>query len=204
VRGRRTRCSSDTASRSGVYSQLNGSLCSLLPHPSLVMMWSTVLYDNVRCDYISHRHSTATATATRLAALAMASFSLQRVLRFMRSVQYMIAVFGFSCLLTFIFILYQPTAGPGIIQHLGWQSWETISSATQARPPRPTQTPSSGSSTTPDVDWWNVTEPQHGDVDSASFPLDVWAPLLPHDTGRMYLKCAFGSCFLICCHLFSL
>lgn len=33
------------------------------------------------------------------------------------------------------------------------------------------------------VDWWNVTGVGDTTVDSASFPLDVWAPLLPHDTG---------------------
>lgn len=33
------------------------------------------------------------------------------------------------------------------------------------------------------VDWWNVTTPTGQTVDSASLPLDVWAPLLPHDTG---------------------
>ncbi|KAG6857449.1 hypothetical protein H0H87_003516 [Tephrocybe sp. NHM501043] len=32
------------------------------------------------------------------------------------------------------------------------------------------------------VDWWNVTVSETP-VDAASFPLDVWAPLLPHTTG---------------------
>ncbi|KAG6866553.1 hypothetical protein C0991_002038 [Blastosporella zonata] len=35
----------------------------------------------------------------------------------------------------------------------------------------------------PDVDWWNVTDVPDAQVDSSSFPLDVWAPLLPHTTG---------------------
>lgn len=33
------------------------------------------------------------------------------------------------------------------------------------------------------VDWWNVTAPPET-IDSSSLPLDVWAPLMPHDTGR--------------------
>lgn len=36
-----------------------------------------------------------------------------------------------------------------------------------------------------DVGWWNVTDPDANPVDSASLPLDVWSPLLPHDTGCM-------------------
>ncbi|KAJ8482432.1 hypothetical protein ONZ45_g14949 [Pleurotus djamor] len=34
-----------------------------------------------------------------------------------------------------------------------------------------------------DVDWWNVTDGGGQAVDFASLPLDVWNPLLPHDTG---------------------
>lgn len=90
-------------------------------------------------------------------------------------------------MLIFIFILYQPTPGPGIIQRLGWQSWDVLSSATTANTtggiaagsPPPVDT----AEQIPDgVDWWNVTTEEQ--VDSASLPLDVWAPLLPHDTGR--------------------
>jgi len=33
-----------------------------------------------------------------------------------------------------------------------------------------------------EVDWWNVTAPETK-VDSSTLPLDVWAPLLPHNTG---------------------
>lgn len=36
------------------------------------------------------------------------------------------------------------------------------------------------------VDWWNVTSFDDTMADAASLPLDVWAPLLPHDTGRAY------------------
>jgi hypothetical protein len=85
-------------------------------------------------------------------------------------------------LLTFIFILYQPTHGPGSQQRLGWQAWDVITPSegdSQAEIP-----PASGShNAQPGVDWWNVTEPDDN-VDTASLPLDVWAPLLPHDTGR--------------------
>lgn len=87
------------------------------------------------------------------------------------------ACIGFSCLLTFIFILYQPTPGPGIVQKLGWQSWDLISMAD-------TQMEESTSPSVPEgVDWWNVTTPEDNTVDAASLPLDMYAPLLPHDTG---------------------
>ena len=33
-----------------------------------------------------------------------------------------------------------------------------------------------------DVDWWNVTQ-EENEIDYASLPLDVWSPLLPHNTG---------------------
>lgn len=33
------------------------------------------------------------------------------------------------------------------------------------------------------VDWWNVTTSEDHTVDAASLPLDIWAPLMPHDTG---------------------
>ncbi|KAH0582874.1 putative inactive purple acid phosphatase 29 [Termitomyces sp. J132] len=97
----------------------------------------------------------------------------------------MTAIIGFSLLLTWIFILYQPNPGPGSIQKLGWQSWEVVSMSNDS------QSPFQGDATnlevptdpeTPDVDWWNVTEPEP-QVDSSSFPLDVWAPLLPHTVG---------------------
>lgn len=93
-------------------------------------------------------------------------------------------------MLMFIFILYQPTPGPGIIQRLGWQSWDTID--IQEGPSTPTNTSggvTTGSTQPPPeipsgVDWWNVTTATEEVVDQASLPLDVWAPLMPHDTGR--------------------
>jgi hypothetical protein len=101
------------------------------------------------------------------------------------------AIVGFSFLLTFFYVLYQPTRGPGDVQRLGWQSWDIVSplppadassnvNETENQPP-----PTSGDHDT-GVDWWNATAPgSTSPVDSASLPLDVWAPLLPHDTGCM-------------------
>jgi len=133
------------------------------------------------------------------------AIALGRFIRFIRSIFVpTTAIIGFSCLLTFFFVLYQPTRGPGDIQRLGWQSWDVIS-------PLSTGDPSSGVNnvdhetwdqpppTSGDgVDWWNVTtSPTSSPFDSASLPLDVWAPLLPHDTGRMLL-------LLFCCPMSEL
>ncbi|KAL4078830.1 Metallo-dependent phosphatase-like protein [Scleroderma yunnanense] len=102
------------------------------------------------------------------------ALSCFRCFRFLRSItEPTVILVCFSTLLTFIFILYQPTPGPGLSQRVGWQSWDSVSG-----------TPSEGGETQglppSDTDWWNVTYPQD---DSSSYPLDVWAPLLPHDTG---------------------
>ena len=99
-------------------------------------------------------------------------------------------VVGFSLILTYIFILYQPTRGPGIKQRMGWQSWEVIDAPKAV---------TSGQSSSPSkpaegVDWWNVSTPDET-VDSSSLPLDVWSPLLPHDTGRTYHLFRFYSIF---------
>ncbi len=82
-------------------------------------------------------------------------------------------------MLTYVFILYQPTPGPGIVQRLGWQSWDSVSMSDSAI----AGTSDSASTKPPPegVDWWNVT--LDTTVDSSGLPLDVWAPLLPHDTG---------------------
>ncbi|KAJ7760525.1 Metallo-dependent phosphatase-like protein [Mycena metata] len=112
-----------------------------------------------------------------------------RLGRWLRNVSVPVSTFiSFCSMLLFMFILYQPTPGPGIIQRLGWQSWDTISvhqedlsttntsgGAVVGSPPAE-QIPQN-------VDWWNVTTAQET-VDMASLPLDVWSPLLPHDTGR--------------------
>jgi hypothetical protein len=115
--------------------------------------------------------------------------------RFIRSIHSIFvpttAIIGFSCLLTFFFVLYQPTRGPGDVQRLGWQSWDTISPLPTADLPSGVNEagnqppPTSGDHDT-DADWWNVTVPGSTTAaDSSSLPLDVWAPLLPHDTGCM-------------------
>ncbi|KAH9829999.1 Metallo-dependent phosphatase [Rhodofomes roseus] len=126
------------------------------------------------------------------------AFSLFRFGRFLRSIFSPLAAFVvFSCLLTFVFVLYQPNAGPGAKQRVGWQSWEVVNEGT-----------ASGSSTggtagspvvgTPSqadgVDWWNVTAVEKPTVDSASLPLDVWDPLLPHDTGLSEIE--ITRCFV--------
>jgi hypothetical protein len=99
------------------------------------------------------------------------------------------AVLAFSVLLTIIFVLYQPTRGPGDLQKLGWQSWATVSS----KPPTDgnvaldnttTQSDKPGSDNVPPgTDWWDVETPEP-EIESSSLPLDVWDPLMPHDTGR--------------------
>lgn len=86
-----------------------------------------------------------------------------------------VAILAFSSLLTFVFILYQPTPGPGLAQRLGWQSWDTVDAAQQ--PTTPQDPPSSG------TDWWNVTTSAE---DASSYPTDAWVPLWPHDTGRAF------------------
>jgi hypothetical protein len=117
-------------------------------------------------------------------------------MRFLRSIFVpTTTVIGFSSFLIFFFVLYQPNRGPGDLQRLGWQSWDTVSSLPTLDFPtgvdsanhgaEKPSSPTSGDHDA-DVDWWNVTTPNTSNpVDSASLPLDVWAPLLPHDTGCM-------------------
>lgn len=126
--------------------------------------------------------------ATRIMAIAM---PFGRFLRFIRSIiTPMTTILAFATLLTWMFILYQPTNGPGNIQRLGWQAWESVSMVSQG-PSSDTEatTPSDGGNPihdTPEgVDWWNVTSDEKVQ-DTSSFPLDKWLPLLPHDTGREY------------------
>jgi hypothetical protein len=117
------------------------------------------------------------------------AITIGRIIRFIRSIFVpATAIIGFSCLLTFFFVLYQPTRGPGEVQRLGWQSWDVVSPSTASNP---VASPLPGDHDT-DVDWWNVTDPDANPVDSASLPLDVWSPLLPHDTG-----CMLSSSFLV-------
>lgn len=65
---------------------------------------------------------------------------------------------------------------------MGWQAWEVVS-MNEAPDTKPGATTSGNPNTPEEVDWWNVTESQDK-VDNLSLPLDVWSPLLPHDTGR--------------------
>ncbi len=125
------------------------------------------------------------------------AFSLSRIGRFVRSIFIPTAsILAFSCLLTFFFVLYQPTPGPGSVQKLGWQSWDIVNDFTgqmssTGKPAEdagsPSTSTSSGSGSVPEgVDWWNVTSNSET-VDTASLPLDVWDPLMQHDTGRKSL-----------------
>ncbi|KAF7309823.1 AIP3 domain-containing protein [Mycena indigotica] len=122
---------------------------------------------------------------------------LARCWRFISGVSIPVSTFvSFTCMLIFIFILYQPTPGPGILQRLGWQSWESVSTAPRpnigtdstSNQPKPAESASSGG-----VEWWNVTQTEET-VDGASLPLDGWAPLLPHDTG--FSEIAVTHCFV--------
>lgn len=126
------------------------------------------------------------------------AIALGRFIRFIQSIFVpTTAIIGFSCLLTFFFVLYQPTRGPGDIQRLGWQSWDVISPLSTEDPSSDVnnvdhetwdQSPPTSGDHDADVDWWNVTtSTTSSPFDSASLPLDVWAPLLPHDTGCMLL-----------------
>ncbi|KDR80533.1 hypothetical protein GALMADRAFT_90903 [Galerina marginata CBS 339.88] len=112
----------------------------------------------------------------------MVSFSCFKFFRGLRSMCAPITtVIGFSLMLTYIFILYQPSRGPGIRQRMGWQSWEVVTMTDQTSPSK--GSPSTGTGNEDHtVDWWNVTKPEDK-VDFSSLPLDVWSPLLPHDTG---------------------
>jgi len=91
-------------------------------------------------------------------------------------------VVGFCFLLTWIFILYKPTPGPGIIQRMGWQAWESVDVTVLDSSTGDSNAAGDNGDTSTDVDWWNVTTTPNN-IDYASFPLDVWNPLLPHNTG---------------------
>ncbi|KAJ7606104.1 Metallo-dependent phosphatase-like protein [Mycena polygramma] len=129
----------------------------------------------------------------------MAPPILARFGRWLRNVSVPLSTFiSFCFMLVFFFILYQPTPGPGIIQRLGWQSWDVIDlpqqdlgvttgNTTGDSPAAPVDQLPSG------VDWWNVTTEET--IDQASLPLDVWAPLMPHDTGLSEI--AITRCFVL-------
>jgi hypothetical protein len=96
-------------------------------------------------------------------------------------------IVGFCFLLTWIFILYQPSPGPGLIQRMGWQAWESVDEALPPSKGSDDITIPSDPSDSSDVDWWNVTATEDN-TDYASFPLDIWNPLLPHNTGCELLQ----------------
>ncbi|EJD43821.1 Metallo-dependent phosphatase [Auricularia subglabra TFB-10046 SS5] len=91
----------------------------------------------------------------------------------------------FSTLLAYVFILNQPTVGPGSLQRLGWQSWELVAdgAGSQSRPDDLglplDEDLSAGSSN----HWWDAQASKPGDTAAAELPLDNWNPLLPHSTG---------------------
>ncbi|KAL0570041.1 Phosphatase dcr2 [Marasmius crinis-equi] len=120
----------------------------------------------------------------------MVNYTCQRFLRTLRSTcAPFTAIVGFSCLLTFIFILYQPSPGPGLIQQLGWQSWDTVgppggtTGSSTANHTDTTTGTGQGSDIPEGVDWWTSSTSDNDKIDFASLPLDKWAPLMPHDTG---------------------
>ena len=123
----------------------------------------------------------------------MVSFSCYKFCRGLRSMcAPILTIVGFSLILTYMLVLYQPTRGPGIKQRMGWQSWEVIDAPITVTSDHSSSPPSSPSKPAEGVDWWNVSTPDEK-VDLSSLPLDVWSPLLPHDTGRTYhLFCIHG------------
>ncbi|KAF8519664.1 Metallo-dependent phosphatase-like protein [Gautieria morchelliformis] len=113
----------------------------------------------------------------------MAVSFFRRVIRQLRATSAHIAAFIlFSGLLTYIFILYQPTKGPGDQQQLGWQSWEIVSPNTGSQKPVEDAV-SSSSPLNNSTDWWDVEVNKESSLDTSSLPLTYWNPLLPHDTG---------------------
>ncbi len=113
------------------------------------------------------------------------------VLRFVRIIHSIFiptaAIFSITTLLTWTFILYHPNSGPGNIQRLGWQAWDAVTTSTSTTDGGVKGSESSSPPGVPagdSVDWWNVTSEQK-QPDPSTLPLDVWSPLLPHDTGRM-------------------
>jgi hypothetical protein len=132
---------------------------------------------------------TRSANPIPLSSQPIMGFSAQRLSKVVRTTcAPFTAVLAFSILLTVVFVLYQPTRGPGDLQKLGWQSWATVSSkpATDGQVTidnTTTHDGNTGSDNVPEgTDWWDVEAPAP-EIDSSSLPLDVWDPLMPHDTG---------------------
>lgn len=103
------------------------------------------------------------------------------------------AIAAFSFLLTFVFILYQPTPGPGISQRLGWQSWDAVTTVDYfEQGGKENESTPQDDHPAPSTVWWNVTVPED---DTSSYPTDAWVPLWPHDTG-----CPFYLSILVMSH----
>lgn len=106
------------------------------------------------------------------------ALSCYRLLRACRSVCLPVStIVAFSFLLSWVFVLYHHSPGPGSIQRMGWQSWESVDETSKS-----TDLSIPDNSTDSGVDWWNVTSADDS-FDYTSLPLDVWNPLLPHITG---------------------
>ncbi|KIJ55458.1 hypothetical protein M422DRAFT_151719 [Sphaerobolus stellatus SS14] len=123
----------------------------------------------------------------------MAVSFIGRILRRLKATSAHIGAFLlFSGLLSYIFIFYQPSKGPGESQQLGWQSWDNVSPSRRPAIQKPaedgvkTDVPTENSDNS--TEWWDVEGDKVSGVDSASLPLHYWDPLLPHDTGCKFLK----------------
>ncbi|KAH8832657.1 Metallo-dependent phosphatase-like protein [Flagelloscypha sp. PMI_526] len=95
------------------------------------------------------------------------------------------SIVGFSCMLTWLFILYQPSPGPGDIQQIRWQEWEVIdmNAVQSAVSSKPGSGDTQGDLSVPEgTDWWDVESSGANTLDFTSLPLDRWNPLLPHNT----------------------
>jgi len=120
----------------------------------------------------------------------MVSLNCFKLLRGVRSICLPVTtIIGMTLMLTYVFILYRPGRGPGLAQKMGWQSWEVIDASSNMNGTSPATKPP----THHGVDWWNVTVPNDS-VDYSSLPLDVWMPLLPHDTGCMFAFASYAIC----------
>ncbi|KAF9531793.1 Metallo-dependent phosphatase [Crepidotus variabilis] len=114
----------------------------------------------------------------------MVSTNCFKCMRGMRSICLpLTTTIGFTLMLCYIMVLYHPGRGPGLAQKIGWQAWEAINIPKTGEVH---SSPAAGTGhdehKTGGVDWWNVTDVPEV-IDYSSFPLDVWSPLLPHDTG---------------------
>jgi hypothetical protein len=100
--------------------------------------------------------------------------------------------------LSIFLVLYQPVLGPNHIQRVGWQSWSLVTLINTTSPNGSVNGSGEVNSgpLPPGVPWWNVTASDPAS-DSASLPMDVWNPMLPHDTGREYPSPAHVRGFLM-------